>query len=175
MTHETNDEALSSLKAENKISVGIGQLEVGESPHILETFSLGSCVGIAFYDSRAKIGGLAHIMLPDSKQGHNPTNPEKFADTAILLTLKEMERRGTKRNLITAKIAGGASMFFAAVQDPAMAVGARNVEAVKINLKTAGISIIAEDTGGTWGRTMEFRLNTGIVFIKSALKETKQI
>lgn len=158
-----------------KIIVGIGDFEVAQFHHVLETQSLGSCVGIALYDSFTRIGGLAHIMLPNSKQSANPSNPAKFADTGIVLTLKEMERRGAKRKLVIAKIAGGASMFSGVIAEPSMAIGAKNVEAVKTQLRILQISLRAEDTGGNWGRTMQFLLDSGKVLIKSALKGTKEI
>lgn len=162
-------------KNSRRIAVGIGDFEVAQSPQILETYSLGSCVGIALYDSTTQTGGLAHIMLPDSKSGLNSTNRAKFADTAIDLMLKDLQNLGAIRNRLTAKIAGGASMFSAAVQDPALAIGSRNVEAVKLNLKAHHISLVSEDTGGNWGRTMEFLLENGTVSVKSAMKGTKEI
>lgn len=158
-----------------KIVVGIGDFGIGQTPLILETYSLGSCVGIALYDPVTKIGALAHILLPESSQSHNSANPYKFADTALKLVVEEMARKGAIHSRLIAKIAGGASMFTAAVQDPVMAIGLRNVEAVKLNLKTLNIPIVAEDTGGSWGRTMIFHLETGIVTIKSAFKGTKEI
>lgn len=159
----------------NKITIGIGDFEVSKSPKILETFSLGSCVGIAVYDFMTKIGGLAHIMLPDSNRSDNLANPAKFADKGIQMMLDEMFRQGANRGSLVAKIVGGASMFFSAVQDPGMAIGARNVEAVKAILKSAGIRIVSEDTGGNWGRTMEFLLEEGVVVVKSAVKGSKKI
>lgn len=158
-----------------RIIIGIGDFEVGESPQVLETYSLGSCVGVTLYDPITKIGGLAHIMLPDSQQARNVSNPAKFADTALNLMMKQMAQRGAKGTHLVAKIAGGASMFTAAVQDPSMAIGLRNVEAAKTNLKRLGIPVSVEETGGNWGRTMEFHLETGKILVKSALKGTKEI
>lgn len=162
-------------QAEIRIRVGIGDYEVAQAPYVLETLSLGSCVGIALHDPVTKIGGLIHIMLPSPNQSASVLNPAKFADTGIQLLVKEMERRGANRSRITAKIAGGASMFTAAVQDPAMTVGNRNVDAVKATINALQIRILGSDTGGTWGRTMIFTLDTGNVVVKSAHKETVQI
>ncbi len=53
------------------IKVGMADYKVGRHPANLITYGLGSCVGIAMYDSSAKIGGLAHIMLPDSTQARS--------------------------------------------------------------------------------------------------------
>ncbi len=48
------------------IKVGMADLNICKSPDAITTLGLGSCIGIALYDPVTKIGGLAHIMLPDS-------------------------------------------------------------------------------------------------------------
>ena len=48
------------------IKVGMADLKVCISPDSVTTLGLGSCVGIAIRDPITKIGGLAHVMLPDS-------------------------------------------------------------------------------------------------------------
>ena len=52
---------------ESMITVGIADLNVTASPGAIATYALGSCVGICLYDPDRKIAGLAHIMLPWSK------------------------------------------------------------------------------------------------------------
>ena len=67
------------------IKVGMADLKTCVSPNGVTTLGLGSCVGIAIRDPNTKIGGLAHVMLPDStaiKNGH--LNVEKFANLLIL-------------------------------------------------------------------------------------------
>lgn len=56
-----------------------------------------------------------------------------------------------------------------------MRIGERNVEAVKKNLKKFNINLIAEDTGGNYGRTIEFDSNTGKLYIKTIGQGTKEI
>jgi len=65
------------------IKVGMADLNITMAPGILTTLGLGSCVGIALYDKQNKIAGLAHIMLPSSKEIKNNENKAKFADTGI--------------------------------------------------------------------------------------------
>src|SRR5690606_1792471 len=89
----------------DEIKVGIADWRVDREPKQLVTLGLGSCVGIALYDASTRIGGLAHIMLPDSSQFQNKTNPAKYADLAIPAMLEEMLKRGAKKSAITAKIA----------------------------------------------------------------------
>ena len=157
------------------IKVGMADYKIGRNPDSLITYGLGSCVGIALFDSVNKVGGLAHIMLPDSTQARNAENPAKFANTALPLMLSEMLKIGVVKSRITAKIAGGAQMFTFANATDVMRVGERNTEAVKTILKSRDIRIIAEDTGGNYGRTVELKLDTGIYRVKTIAKGEKEL
>ncbi len=152
------------------IKVGMADLKVGKSPDSLISYGLGSCVGIALYDSQAKVGGLAHIMLPDSTQARATDNIAKFADTAIPALLDQVLRLGGNPNRITAKIAGGSQMFIFAQATDVMRIGDRNVDAVRQVLKSFSLRIIAEDVGGNYGRTVELLLETGVFLIKTVNK-----
>lgn len=157
-----------------EIRVGIADLNVVCSPGRLITVGLGSCVGIALYDQYSKIGGLAHIMLPDSVQFNNVTNPLKFADLAIPDLLEKLKKLGVNPRSLKAKIAGGASMFSFSDKSMIMDIGSRNSTAVKIALEKLNIPVVAEDIGGNRGRTMILDTQNGIVQIKTvglALKE----
>jgi chemotaxis protein CheD len=150
-----------------EIRVGIADLNTVNSPGKLITVGLGSCVGIAIYDRYKYIGGLAHIMLPDSTQFNNVTNPFKFADMAVPLLLKKMEEQGALKKNLIAKIAGGASMFSFSDKSMIMDIGSRNCIAVKNALSKAAIPIVAEDVGGNKGRTIIFDTGNGSVQVKT--------
>lgn len=151
----------------DEVRIGIGDLNTATPPQKLVTVGLGSCIGIAIYDSIKKIGGLAHIMLPDSTQFSKITNPMKFADLAIPMLLNEMEKEGAIKRHLKAKIAGGASMFNFSDKSMIMDIGNRNSKSVKKLLHEIGIPIISEDTGGNKGRTMIFDTKDGVVAIKT--------
>lgn len=152
---------------ERIIKVGMADLNVVEDPGILTTLGLGSCVGITLYDKSVKIAGLAHIMLPSSKHIKNNSNKAKFADTGIEELLKIMLNKGCSRLRIVAKITGGSQMFSFQTNNDMMKIGQRNVIATKEVLKALKIPIIGEDTGGNYGRTIEFHTKTGILHIKT--------
>ena len=120
------------------IKVGMADLKVCVSPDAVTTLGLGSCVGIAIRDPVTKIGGLAHIMLPDSSQVRQNSNKAKFADTGIDELIKVMTAAGASRGRLTAKIAGGAQMFAFSGNSDMLRVGERNVEAVKRKLNAVG-------------------------------------
>jgi chemotaxis protein CheD len=150
------------------VSVGIGQLRVAHSPSRLLCLGLGSCVAIAIWDSSTKIGGMAHVMLPDEsfapKRTDNP--PAKFGNAAAKALTDEMKKAGANVYVAVAKIAGGANMF-RNVSPNMRDIGLENSEAVKKALKLNHIRLIAEDVGGSLGRTVELDLDTGRLSVKN--------
>jgi chemotaxis protein CheD len=150
------------------VRVGMAEYKAVRAPVVIISLGLGSCVGIALYDSTRKIGGLAHIMLPDSTfSGKKDFNLGKFADTAIDALLMQMIKLGADRKKIISKIAGGAQMFKIKSENTAMQIGKRNVEAVRYNLSKLSIRLTAEDVEGNYGRTIEFDSETGRLTIKT--------
>lgn len=154
------------------IKVGMADLKTCLSPNGITTLGLGSCVGVAIRDPSTKIGGLAHVMLPDSQAiKHGNLNVAKFADTGIVELVNQMEKLGAKRSRMVAKIAGGATMFSFQGSNSTMGqVGQRNVEATKEKLKELKIPILAEDTGANYGRTVIFYPETGAFHIRAVGK-----
>lgn len=152
-----------------EIKVGISDYKVTKAPNKLITLGLGSCVGIAIYDKRTKIGGLSHIMLPDSSLFFRDIRPEKFADLAIPKMVEEISNGKGTENLV-AKIAGGASMFSFSDEKNGN-IGKRNVIAVEKKLKELGIPILAKHTGGNMGRTMIVDLEDFTVNIRMVNRE----
>ncbi len=157
------------------IKVGMADLKIAEFPKVLTTLGLGSCVGIALYDTSIKLAGLAHIMLPSSKHIKNNLNKAKFADTAINLLLENMIKAGSRKSRIKAKIAGGSQMFSFSGSSDVMKIGYRNIQATKQILKELDLPLIAEDTGGNYGRTIEVYSDTGGLLVKTIGHGTKEI
>ena len=157
------------------IKVGMADLKLCKSPDGITTLGLGSCVGIALRDPVNKIGGLAHIMLPDSTKIQNNSSIPKFADTGIQDLVNQMVRAGAVQSRIVAKIAGGAQMFSFQNKTELIAIGERNVEATKKKLQELRIRILAQDTGESYGRTVEFFPETGDFIIKAVGKTPKTI
>jgi chemotaxis protein CheD len=157
------------------IKVGMADLNCVKSPGILTTLGLGSCVGICLHDKLNKVSGMVHIMLPSSLQIKNNSNVAKFADTGIVKLLEDMQKLGANKNRIVCKIAGGSQMFNFNDSSDIMRIGSRNVTATKEVLQSLNIPIIAEDTGGSYGRTIELNSETGMLLIKTIGSGTKQI
>ena len=157
------------------IKVGMADYKVGRAPDTLISYGLGSCIGISLYDPQTKIGGLLHIMLPDSNQSRANENRAKFADTGIPDMLEELIRMGAAKSRLVAKLAGGSEMFAFANASDSMRVGLRNASASKEILKKLSIPIVGEDTGGNYGRTVQIDLSTGVYKVKTIDKGDKEI
>ncbi|MGX9133686.1 chemotaxis protein CheD [Rummeliibacillus sp. JY-2-4R] len=158
------------------IKVGIAQMDIAKSPNSIRTSGLGSCVGVVIFDESKKIAGLVHVMLPDSKLGRaNVSNAAKFADTGIYAMVKQLKSEGARAFNLKAKIAGGAQMFQFTSNTDSMRIGPRNVEAVKQQLKLLSIPIVAEDTGGNSGRTIEFDPTSSVLHIRTVNQGVKEI
>ncbi len=152
------------------IKIGMAELDIVKSPDGISTLGLGSCVGVAIRDSGTKVGGLAHIMLPDSTQIKNNENIAKFADTGIVELVNRIIKAGANRSNLTAKIAGGAQMFAFQNKLSVIRVGDKNVEACREKLKELKIPILAEDVGLNYGRTVIFYPETGQFYIRAVGK-----
>ncbi len=157
------------------VRVGIADMNIVKEPMTIRTSGLGSCVGVVLYDERKKIAGLLHVMLPDSGLAKSDRlNVAKFADTGIYALMEMLKAEGVRPMSLKAKIAGGAQMFQFGSSDT-IRIGPRNVEAVKEQLKRLSIPLIAEDTGGSSGRTIEFDPETSLLNIRTVNAGTKDI
>ena len=157
------------------IKVGMADLKICRAPDGVTTLGLGSCVGVALRDPVTKIGGLAHVMLPDSTRIKNNTNIYKFADTGIDELVRLLVNEGASKTRLVAKIAGGAQMFSFQNKSDMVRVGEQNVAASKKKLSEMGIPILAEDTGLNYGRTVIFYPENGDFVIKAVGKDQKVI
>ncbi|WP_128894219.1 chemotaxis protein CheD [Longirhabdus pacifica] len=158
------------------IRVGMAELKIATSPHILRTSGLGSCVGMALYDASERIGGMVHIMLPTSKIARETDpNPAKYADLAVPKLMDELIKFGAKPSKIKAKLAGGAQMFAFKSESEMIKIGLRNVEMCHNLLKQMSIPIEGEDVGGNSGRTIELHMDTGKLTISTANKLIKEL
>lgn len=150
------------------LRAGMAEIAIGGPEDVLQALGLGSCIGILMFDRQTHIGGLAHIMLPESSVARDgKVALAKYADTAVPELLRLLAEKGIPKQRLVVKIAGGAEMFsFSGSDGPKLAVGARNAVAVVEEISKHGLRITAQDTGGNHGRTMEANLESGICTVK---------
>jgi chemotaxis protein CheD len=149
-----------------KIIIGVSDANVSDNPQdVLETHSLGSCIGVCLYDTAKTIGGMLHFQLPASSM--NPQrarqNPLMFADTGMALLIDNMMSMGADKKRLQVKIAGGAAMKNGPY---GFDIGKRNYLAIKKILWQQGMFIDAEDVGGHLGRNMYMDIADGSVTVK---------
>lgn len=151
-----------------KVIVGMADMKVsGEAGASIVTYSLGSCIGVCIYDPVARVGGILHFMLPESKLSPEKAvqRPYMFADVGIPLLFHEAYRLGGSKGRIVVKAAGGAQVL-----DPAglFNIGKRNILALRKILWQNSVMLGATALGGTVNRTMSLDLGTGQVLLKTS-------
>jgi chemotaxis protein CheD len=144
----------------------MGELAASGKPgHVLVSLGLGSCIGLALVDRRMGLAGLAHVVLPQS-EGHGADNPMKFADHAVPKLVEDLLALGGRKARLEAVLVGGASMF--AVSSASLEVGQRNEAAVREQLKSFRIPVVATATGGNRGRTIRVSVDDTRVTVREA-------
>jgi chemotaxis protein CheD len=138
------------------------QLVVASEPTEITTI-LGSCVAVCVWDATARVGGMNHFMLPFEAGAQS--SPARYAKSATATLLVDVAIAGASLARLQAKIFGGACMM-AAFRAAANDLGTQNVEAARRILASAGVPIVAEDVGGTYGRKLIFRTDTGVAMVK---------
>ena len=155
------------------VHVNVGEAAVLRERGILASVGLGSCVAIVLYDRALRLGGMAHVLLPHEALSRMPGKPSKFASTAVGHLLGMMQEAARVDGAIVhptrteARLVGGASMFAALLNGGGINMGERNVIATRRALVAAEVPLVAEDTGGDFGRSVFFDIATGEVRVTS--------
>lgn len=143
-----------------------GDLYFGRAPTIISTL-LGSCVAATLWHPKEKIGGMCHIVLPESPED---VCEMRYGDCAIA----EFVKQATKFNTITkdyeVHIYGGSDMFPNMQKSAEMKIGNRNIEKVKELLRLYRFYIKEIDTGGSNSRKIKLDLSDGSVWARQTSK-----
>jgi len=154
---------------DTRLVVGIGEFAVTRQPGAsIVTHALGSCIAVCIWDPAARVAGLLHFLLPDSK-----INPERarvqvgtFADSGIPALFQEAYKLGLDKKRCEVRLAGGAEI--AASASPSnLQVGKRNILAARNLLWRNGVMIRAEATGGAIPRTVRISVDDGRVEVST--------
>jgi chemotaxis protein CheD len=141
--------------------VGIGDCQVsGDSSDEIVTYALGSCVGLTIYDPIVKVGGLLHLLLPESSLDPEKAraNPFTFADSGIPLLFRRAYILGARKERIITHMVGGAQMSAGGAM---WNVGKHNVATARRILARAGVRLKKEIVGGAKARTVRLSIKTG--------------
>jgi len=165
-----------TIQKTHNVVVDIAEMKISNNPgDMLVTYALGSCLGIALYDSVSRVAGLAHIMLPessiDSKMGKD-FNPLKYVDTGIPALYKKMYSKGAEKHRIKNAIIGGAQIMD---DNGFFNIGKRNYTALRKIFWRNNVLIDKEHVGGRINRTVRLEVRTGNIYVKLSSGGTIQL
>jgi len=149
-----------------RVVVGVGDMAVSNNANVtISTYALGSCVGVVALDSVAQVGGMLHIMLPDSTLTPEKAarQPSMFADTGMRAFLRALYGLKADRRRMRIFLAGGANVLSGS---DFFKIGERNIAAVKAFISRERLSVVDEQLGGLNNRTLHFKIKEGTVDMK---------
>lgn len=152
----------------DRIVVGMADCQIAAEPHqVLVTYALGSCVGLTMHDPVAGVGGLLHLMLPDSTldPSRSRENPFMFADTGIPLLLRNICAQGAVKSRLVVCAVGAAQILDA---QGVFEIGKRNYQATRRILWKNGILLQSEAVGGVDFRTVTLEVATGRLTLRES-------
>ena len=165
---------VTSVKTTN---IGMGELVVSnDSSDVLACIGLGSCIAICVFDPVSRVGGVAHMLLPSSR---NPSEamsaPAKYISVGVPNLINRMVKNGAARNNLIVKITGGARMLNIPGDHNVLDIGQKNIAEVKAAMQRENIPIVGADVGGTVGRSMQLFIETGRIMIRNLSGRTFEL
>jgi chemotaxis protein CheD len=157
-----------------RIVVSLGEVAASAAPAEFAALGLGSCVAVTLWDPVARVGGMAHVLLPSAPPGHSGA-PARYASTAVPLLAARVVALGAEASRLEATLAGGGAMFASLKPPGAVQTGERNVLAAHEALRLAGIPLRGEWVGGEFGRSVHFDVTTGAVTVASVRHGTRHL
>ena len=146
--------------------IGIAEMEISDNPATtLVAANLGSCLGIAAYDRKKKLGGMIHCLLPLSKSDPEKavSKPTMYVDTGVTQLLTMLTAKGCSLKDLEINVAGGAQINDA---NNFFEIGKKNYTVLRKLLWKNNLLIKAENVGGTSSRTILLKIETGEVWLK---------
>lgn len=128
----------------NYIDVYSGQIGFSKDGEVFRV-TLGSCVSVCIYDSKLKIGGLTHFLLPHKTDGiaslKVTENPKNFAEESIVSLLRKFKQAGSNKKDLKIYLLGGGEGANSG------SIGNENVIYARKTLSEFGLEVAKEKTG----------------------------
>ncbi len=150
-----------------RVVIGVGDMAVSNNVNtVLSTYALGSCIGVAAYDPVMKVGGILHLMLPESTISPDKAmaQPAMFADTGLPHFFRSLAGLKADRSRLRIYVAGGASVIGGT---DTFKIGERNQRATLDFLAKHGFGISQSQIGGTINRTIHLEVSSGALTLKT--------
>lgn len=157
-----------SLQRSEKVE--LADIKVSNHKAMIYTIpQLGTAIAVVVYDMENKIGGIAHIVLPESSMSSTYTEerPGKYANTAVPKLIEDFTALGGQKRSSTIRMVGGAQIFnFGGGGGNILNIGARNATAIRAAMSRLGFAIEKADTGGNKGKALRFVLASGQILVQ---------
>lgn len=149
--------------------VELGEIKVSDQKATVFTLPhIGTGIAVTVFDLENRVGGVAHIVLPESSLSTSSTDllPGKYANLAVPRLLEEFAAVGGQKRTSIVRLVGGAQLFnFGGGGGNILNIGARNAAAIRAAMSKQGLAIAKADTGGNKGKGLRFILATGQMFV----------
>ncbi|MHC4540827.1 MAG: chemotaxis protein CheD [Planctomycetota bacterium] len=151
------------------VDVATGEVKIGRGKTTLRSVAIGSCIAVAAYDFKEKIGALAHVMLPGRAPKDKISERTKYAADAIDLMIADMTRAGANEGDIEVYLVGGANVL----KRDDDTVCKNNIESVTRLLDKSNIPVRASILGGTKRKGVLLDVESGCVSYTEADEREK--
>jgi chemotaxis protein CheD len=171
------------MPLQTTVQIDLGHVEVANNRSVVFNVPhLGSSVAVVVFDKVKRIGGVAHVVLPESTLNPSPPMPGvkpapgKFADTAIPLLIEQFTGKGGEKTQATVSLVGGAQLFnFGGGAGSLLNVGSRNIIAIRAALSKEGMPVDQLEVGGNKVRTLRLVIATGQLLVRTIGEEEKSL
>ena len=154
--------------AQKIIDVNTGEVKVAVEKGILRSVGIGSCVVVAAYNLRRKIGGMAHIMLPGNAPQQS-LEKTKYAFDGIEQLLNQMFEVGANMDETEVCLVGAGNVL----QKEDDTICDANIESVASILKEKNISVMVSALGGTKRKSVFLNVEDGSISYAEGDKKEK--
>ena len=132
---------------------------------------LGSCVGLSILDTKRRIGGMHHILLPEPLCDISESQFSSYASTGVPLFLRSLAEEGARVEDMEAHIAGGALIDPSSRRDLTMNIGGRTLDITLGIIKENGIPIRFLEASGTMGFCIMLDVDRATCSIEPVIKD----
>lgn len=150
-------------------TVELGEIKVSADKTLIYEINVNTSVALMVYDLQNQVGGVAHIVLPESSlsNAYAEQAPGKHADTGVPALLQAYQDAGGQKRTTVVKMVGGAQLFnFGGGAGNLLNMGARTATAIRAAMSRQGLAIEKADTGGNKGKRIQFILATGQIAVE---------
>ena len=131
-------------KMKQVLDVNTGEVKAGTNESVLRSIAIGSCVVVAAYNFKRKIGAMAHVMLPGNAP-KNSIDKTKYAANAIEELINMITPEDSKQYDIEACLVGAGNVL--KKEDDTICNA--NIQSTTQILKEKHIPVRASALGGT--------------------------